>query len=180
MPISHTTKSVAAVGAGIVLLTAAGGTFAQWKDSGSVAGGTVTAGHLDMTVSPGTWWDTTGTTETQIADVSAFRMVPGDTIEYRANIDPDLVGDNLEATLDVTLPTESGALADFVDTDATIDGGTSQTLTPANTGGGETFDALVTISMPYGETERTAPDGGEDLSLALSSMEISLVQTPNP
>ena len=61
MPMTRTTKSVVAVGAGILLLTAAGGTFAQWSESENLDGGTVTAGHLDMQVTPGTWFDTKGT-----------------------------------------------------------------------------------------------------------------------
>ena len=61
MAMSRTTKSVVAVGAGILLLTAAGGTFAQWSETEDLDGGTVTAGHLDMTVTPGTWYHTNGT-----------------------------------------------------------------------------------------------------------------------
>lgn len=181
MPFSRTTKSVVAVGAGIVLLTAAGGTFAQWSESENLDGGTVTAGHLDMTVTPGAWFDTRGTDDpaddTQL-DVSTYRMVPGDVIEYRATITPDLVGDNLEAELASDLATASGELADFVTTEATLDGAATQTLTPADSG--TSFDAVVRVQMPYGEGTVTDPDGGEGTSLDLSSMEISLVQTPNP
>lgn len=180
MAMSRTTKSVVAVGAGLLLLTAAGGTFAQWSETQTIDGGTVTAGHLDMAVTPGIWYDTTGAAETEITDMTAFRIVPGDTLEYRATIDPDLVGDNLEATLESDLSTASGELADFVTTEATLGGAATQTLTPENTGGGETFDAVVTVEMPYGEGTVTDPDGGEDTSLDLSSMTISLVQTPNP
>lgn len=183
MPMSRTTKSIVAVGAGIALLTAAGGTFARWSESESVDGGNVTAGHLDMTVSPGQWYDTRGTEATGDdveIDPSSFRIVPGDTLEYRATIEPDLVGDNLEATLEADLSTASGELADFVDTTATLSGAPSQTLTPENTGDGETFDAVVRVEMPYGEGTVTDPDGGEDTSLDLSSMQISLVQNTNP
>lgn len=181
MAMSRNTKSVVAVGAGIVLLTAAGGTFAQWSESENLDGGTVTAGHLDMEVSAGTWYDTKGTTATgddTELDASTFRVVPGDTIEYRATITQDLVGDNLEAELESDLSTATGELADFVTTTATLDGAATQTLTPDNSG--ESFDAVVRIEMPFGEGTVTDPDGGEDTSLDLSSMEISLVQTPNP
>lgn len=183
MPMSRLTTSVVAAGTGVLLLTAAGGTFARWSESRTLDGGTVTAGHLDMTVSPGAWFDTRGTTDAADdveLDVSTYRMVPGDVIEYRATITPDLVGDNLEAVLESDLATASGALADFVTTAATLDGATSQTLTPANTEAGDTFDAVVRVEMPYGEGTVTDPDGGEDAALDLSSMEISLVQTPNP
>lgn len=181
MGMSRTTKSVVAVGAGILLLTAAGGTFAQWSESETLDGGTVTAGHLDMSVSSGTWYDTQGTEgtgdDTEL-DASTFRLVPGDTIEYRATITPDLVGDNLEAELESDLASASGELADFVTTEATLDGAPTQTLTPENSG--ESFDAVVRVEMPYGEGTVTDPDGGEDTSLDLSSMEISLVQSQNP
>lgn len=181
MALSRTTKSVVAVGAGILLLTAAGGTFAQWSESENLDGGTVTAGHLDMTVTPGTWFDTNGTETTEDdteLDASTFRIVPGDTIEYRATITPDLVGDNLEAELESDLTTATGDLADFVTTEATLDGAPTQTLTPENSG--ESFEAVVRVEMPYGEGAVTNPDGGEDTSLDLSSMEISLVQSQNP
>lgn len=181
MPMSRLTKSVAAVAAGVLLLGAAGGTFAQWKESETVDGGTVTAGHLDMTVTPGTWFDTKGTEDTADdteLDTATFRIVPGDVIEYRATITPDLVGDNLEAELSSDLTTATGTLADFVTTTATLDGAPTQTLTPADNG--TSFDAVVRVEMPYGEGTVTDPDGGEDTSLDLSSMEIALVQTPNP
>lgn len=178
MSMSRTTKSAAAVAAGILLLTAAGGTFAQWSDSANVDGGTLTAGHLDMTVSDGTWFDANANTE--ISDPATFRISPGDVLEYRATITPDLVGDNLEAELESDVTTATGDLAQFVDTSATLGGAESQTLTPANTQAGDTYDAVVRVSMPYGAGERTAPDGGEDLTLDLSTLEISLVQTPNP
>ncbi|UTT65081.1 alternate-type signal peptide domain-containing protein [Janibacter sp. CX7] len=182
MPMSRLTTSVAAVAAGVLLLGAAGGTFAQWKESETVDGGTVTVGHLDMEVTPGTWFDTKGTPDdtsddTEL-DAASFRIVPGDVIEYRATITPDLVGDNLEAELSSDLSTATGDLADFVTTESTLDGAPTQTLTPADNG--TSFDAIVRVEMPYGEGTVTDPDGGEDTSLDLSSMEIALVQTPNP
>lgn len=181
MAVSRTTKSVVAVGAGVLLLTAAGGTFAQWSETQTLDGGTVTAGHLDMTVTPGSWFDTQGTADTTddtALDASTFRIVPGDAIEYRATITPDLVGDNLEAQLESDLTTASGELANFVTTEATLDGAPTQTLTPANSG--QVFDAVVRVEMPYGAGTVTDPAGGEDTTLDLSGMTISLVQTPNP
>lgn len=178
-----TKKSVVAAGLGVLLLTGVGGSFAMWSESQTVDAGTVTAGHLDMTVSAGTWYDTLGTTATTDdveIDPSTFLMVPGDTLEYRATIDPDLVGDNLEASLTADLSTASGALADFVDVGATLGGAESQVLTPASTAAGETFEAVVRVAMPYGAGTVTDPDGGEDTSLDLTSLTISLVQTPNP
>lgn len=181
MTMSRTTKSVLAVGAGVLLLTGAGGTFAQWSESESVDGGTVTAGHLDMTVTPGTWYDTRGTesvSDDVEIDPASFRMVPGDVVAYRATITPDLVGDNLEAQLDADLSTANGPLADVVTVSATLDGAETQTLTPADSG--QELQAVVEVSMPFGEGTATDPDGGEDAALDLSTMKISLVQTPNP
>ncbi|WP_435199157.1 alternate-type signal peptide domain-containing protein [Janibacter sp. GS2] len=172
---SRTTKSVAAVGAGILLLTAAGGTFAQWSESETVDGGTITAGHLDMTVSAGTWHDANADA---VIDPATFTIVPGDVLEYRATITPDLVGDNLEAELESDLSTATGDLADFVETSATLGGAASQTLTPADNG--TSYDAVVRVEMPYGAGTVTDPNGGEDLTLDLSTLEISLVQTTNP
>lgn len=178
-----TKKSVAAAGLGVLLLTGVGGSFAMWSESQSVDAGTVTAGHLDMSVSAGTWYDTRGTTattdDTEI-DPTTFRMVPGDTLEYRATVDPDLVGDNLEATLESDISTATGTLASVVDVTSTLDGAARQTLTPASTSAGETYDAVVRVAMPYGAGTTTDADGGEDATLDLTSLNISLVQTPNP
>lgn len=176
MRTSRTTKTLVALGAGTVLLTAVGGTFAQWGQSTDVAAGSVTAGHLSMSVADGAWFDTNGTAgtgdDTVITDPASFRIVPGDTVEYRAVVDPDVVGDNLRATLSSSISTTDGALAEHVSVTSTLDGQSSQALTPGNTAGGKTYTATVNVAMPESST------AGQDASLDLDSLEIALVQAP--
>lgn len=171
---SRTTTSVVAVVAGIVLLSAAGGSFAEWSDGQTIDGGEVTSGSLAMTVSPGEWYDTkdASTTSDDVKiDPATFRIVPGDTIEYRATVTPELVGDNIEATLATDIKTVSGTLASSVTTSATLNGDTAKNLTPADTGNGTTYAAVVKVVMP-----ETTP-GGANAALDLSTMKISLKQT---
>ena len=172
---SRTTKSVAAVGAGILLLTAAGGTFARWSQTENLNAQEITSGHLEMTFDGGQWWDVNAEKEITPSD---FRVVPGDVLEYRVNITPTLIGDHLEAELKTELPEASGSLAEFVDTTTELDGAATQTLTPADSG--TAIPAVVRVEMPYGAAAKTAPNKGQDSTLNLSALEVSLVQTPNP
>ena len=55
MPISmsRTTTSLVAVGAGVILLSAAGGSFAQWSDSKPYTPGSISSGKLAMQAESG-------------------------------------------------------------------------------------------------------------------------------
>lgn len=169
-------KAVVAGGLGLLLLTGVGGTFAYWYESEPVEGGTLTAGHLDMTVTDPVW-TVNGVTYT-VAEIADYRMVPGDTAVYTATVTPDLVGDNLEAELVADFDGATGDMRPFVEIDSTVDGAETTLLTPADSG--TPIAASVEIRMPWGETEVTYPDGGEDATLNLSSMNITLTQTANP
>lgn len=180
MSLSRTTTSIIAVGAGVVLLSAAGGSFAQWSDSKEVSPGVITAGHLNMSVDTGSWFNTKGTEDRgddSAIDPSSFRMVPGDTVEYRATVRPDLVGDTLKADLATELRTVTGTLASFVTTGSSLDGATGPVeITPQDTRSGKTYNAVVKVAMPFGAGATTAPAGGEDATLDLSTLKITLVQ----
>lgn len=180
MPISmsRTTTSLVAVGAGVILLSAAGGSFAQWSEGKDVATSPITAGHLKLEVENGAWFDTKGTSDIgddASIDPASFRLVPGDQVEFRAKIKPDLVGDTLKAELAAKLPDASGDLKSIVAIKTTVDGSSDAVvLRPQDTAGGRMYDARVTITMPFGTA--TAPDQGEDKTLSLNNLKISLVQ----
>lgn len=187
---NRTIKGTLAVTAAVALLAGAGGTFSEWRESQDVGGGELTAGQLEMAVSEVTWTDVTGGGSTVI-DPATFRMVPGDTVRYTATITPTLEGDNLEATLVADIAGASGDLVgddgvSDVSVQATLDGSTGpMALTAAESG--VAVPVTVTISMPFdegGDDVEGPGDGdagdGEQETLDLTSLTLSLVQTPNP
>lgn len=95
-----------------------GATLALWSDTASIsAAGTVTAGKLDLGLigEGGSWYNVKDATRTKIADINAFRVVPGDVLEYEGHIGVALVGANLKANLvakgeGTGLPTATGEL----------------------------------------------------------------------
>lgn len=95
------TKALVAAGLGVVLLAGAGGTFAVWNAQESVSTGTITDGALALSVGEGSWLAADGSA---IADIAAYRMVPGDSVTFVTQVTPTIVGDNLQATLVGELP----------------------------------------------------------------------------
>ncbi len=103
--------------AGGAALLLGGSTFALWSASDSFAGGTITAGDLNLVKAEDTtFWDAstdradatatiTGTDGSQPAhpldpaDASTWRMVPGDKVAAAFSADVTLEGDNLVGLL---------------------------------------------------------------------------------
>ncbi|QXQ10594.1 alternate-type signal peptide domain-containing protein [Paeniglutamicibacter sp. Y32M11] len=103
---NNKTKGAIAGIAGIALL-AGGTTFALWNDDASIAGGVITAGNLEVaTVGTATWKDISADRTDPnhtIASLTAFKIIPGDTIEGTFGIDAALEGDNMVANLGLAL-----------------------------------------------------------------------------
>lgn len=97
------TKGAIAVAAAGVLLLGGAGSYALWSDSQTAPGGTVTAGELKLVpVNVGSWTEisTTGSVAPgPIANISTFKMVPGDILEYNATYTIAASGNNLKATI---------------------------------------------------------------------------------
>ncbi|MHA3685068.1 alternate-type signal peptide domain-containing protein [Leucobacter sp. HY1908] len=94
-------QGIIAGAAGAALLLG-GTTFALWSDSEDVAGATITAGNLDVTLEKSEWFDVSADRTDSghvIADLATHRVVPGDTIEGRYTVTPELEGENLVANL---------------------------------------------------------------------------------
>jgi len=105
--------------AGGAALLLGGSTFALWSAGDSFAGGTITAGDLNLVKAEDTtFWDAssdrldatekiTGTDGSQLAhpldpdDASTWRIVPGDKVAAAFSADVTLEGDNLVALLSV-------------------------------------------------------------------------------
>jgi len=132
-------KGLGLIAGGIVIAIAAGGTFALWNDSATVAGGEITAGNLDLHMwDTGYWYDmsrTDGAINTNtsfsndnsgmlvetagfIEDITSYRMVPGDTVLGDFSTVVSLEGDHALAELEVTTaagaPLPDGFVVDYL------------------------------------------------------------------
>lgn len=119
--------SVVAVAAGALFLSSQ--TTALWNDAVEVQGGTITAGNLDVAVmGDTTWQDISTVTAKPIADINAFRIVPGDVVQSSRDLDVALEGDNMKAKFDVGFGAGStGALLAGTDVDVDpTEAGTTQ------------------------------------------------------
>lgn len=166
--------ALVATGAAVGLLLGGVGTFSKWYESTAVGSGAVQSGHLDWTVAAGTWDDLTSGSAVPIADITAFHMVPGDTVRYSTSVEARLVGDNISATLTADVTGLTGTLASYVV--VTPDVGGSGTGSTVLTGAGTTtVPVTITVSLPatVGDTNGT---DAEDASLDLSGMELTLQQ----
>lgn len=94
------TKGAIAAGAAALLLAGGAGSFALWSDTESITGGTITAGKLQFVENStsGTWYKDAATAGNEV-DLVDFRVVPGDTLVYKATTQFIAEGDNLDATL---------------------------------------------------------------------------------
>ncbi|PTR28717.1 alternate signal-mediated exported protein [Rhodococcus sp. OK519] len=148
------TKGAIAAGAAALILAGGAGTFATWSDTKDLTGGSVTSGHLAFSgTATGDWYKGTDTSivANKIADIATFRIVPGQTLTYKATADFLAEGTNLNAKLElVGGNTTDGIGFDWEDTvfAATgVDSG-SGVITPSST----TRTATVTKSVTFDAT----------------------------
>ncbi|WP_420733084.1 alternate-type signal peptide domain-containing protein [Brevibacterium luteolum] len=178
-------KAAAAGALGVALLAGLGTTFAKWNEESSIGDSSLQSGHLNMTVDDAKWIDVKSG---ETIDEAQFKMVPGDTLLYTATVTPDLVGDNLVATLKVnTTDTVTGDLANIVEVTTVVGSGTAteQTVTPADN---TPIDVSVELRFPLtdGGADPAADksnwwgDRGEDGTVNLSEIKIELDQNNNP
>lgn len=161
---TRATKALVATGLGVVLLAGAGGTFALWGDEEAVATGTITDGELSLTVAAGQWQEGDGTA---IADITAYRMVPGDTVTFSTSATPTIVGDNLRATLVGQLPAAPGG--DWV-VEATVPDGAA-VLTATDSGTAIPVSVDVTLPATSGNASQNAVLALNDLTLTLQQVD---------
>ena len=110
-------KGTAAIAVGAALLLGGGGTMAAWNDSVSAAPGTITAGTLDVAkTAAGVWKDRANNT---IADISAYRVVPGDKLTFTQDVDVTLTGDKMAASITAL---GTGEANGFTSTNVSISG----------------------------------------------------------
>ena len=81
------TRGAIAAGVGVVLLLGGAGTFALWSDTATLSGSTITAGELKFgTVGSPQWTNVTNGGNTAIADISTFRIVPGNSVRLTQTV----------------------------------------------------------------------------------------------
>jgi alternate signal-mediated exported protein len=152
------TKGAIAGAAGIALLLGGAGSFALWSDSTTVNAGTINAGTMTLDAfDNGTW------TKGGVALPANFKMVPGDVLTYRAQLDIHAVGNALKAKLSLdsasalriydltpqlTIRTAAGQAGDFTIT-ATTDPLVYDVVPGAN-GGDVSAWVQLTVTLPVG------------------------------
>ncbi|WP_427016738.1 alternate-type signal peptide domain-containing protein [Pseudarthrobacter sp. P1] len=92
-------KGAIATGVGVILLVGGGGTLATWNQAQSATMGSVVSGDLNLVASNGKWTNAAGTV---IADISTYKVVPGDVLTYAQDVTVTLTGDLMKAKLAVT------------------------------------------------------------------------------
>ena len=113
------TKGAFAAGSAAVLLMGGVGTLAYWNDSETVTGTTIGSGRLDLEVVDCDDWqlDADGGAG---GDLGSREIVPGDSLTKTCTYTLTAEGDHLEASLGITTPNWTGALASKVTTAATF------------------------------------------------------------
>ena len=179
-------KAVAAGALGIALLAGLGTTFAKWYEEQEIGSSDLKSGHLNLKVADAKWVDVNHGNAT--VDASTFKMVPGDKLRYTANVTPDLVGDNLKATLRVnTTGTVAGNLANIVKVKTVVGTGTDteKTVTPADK---TAIPVSVELEFPLTKDGKAPAQDksnwwgseGEDGAVKLSATKVELVQNDHP
>jgi len=169
-------KGAVAGAAGVALLLGGAGSFALWNSTATVNVGSVASGTLSIAATGApTWKDiSAGKTASAIADISTFKIAPGDTIELTQVVEIDAVGDNLRATLSYDALNATALAADqelldklVITLDAT--GGDNvvrildtQTFDVAPATSTTTVTVKVTIKLP--STVTSATNGTVDFS----------------
>lgn len=178
-----TKATIAAAAAGALLLGGAG-TVALWQGTDTVNSGNVQTGHLKLdTTATGQWTDISGGSSAPIADIAAFKIVPGDTVQFVQTVTIDAVGNNLKGALsvgalDAAIPAE---LADDVTANLAIDPENTSGLTKAGNvlsfGASGTYQVPITITVAFeaGTTGSTAAVT-MDKQVVLSALSLNLDQ----
>ena len=93
-------KGALVCGVGVALMVGGGGTLAVWNAAADAGAGTIASGNLDLRAqAAGTW---SSSISGPIADIAAYKVVPGETLTYTQPLSVTLEGDNLQAVLTVS------------------------------------------------------------------------------
>jgi alternate signal-mediated exported protein len=172
--------------AGIALLLGGAGTFAAWNASSSLApAGAVNTGTLKIGSSSAVGWFTDANA-TQAVDVSSFHAVPGDKLFYKATADIVAVGDHLQAEIGVdqsTLKAELGGSSSALTASVASVTGTGISASDGDyifkaNGSDIQATVIVEVDFPLGDTPVDAANDGENSTIKLDPLSITLTQIP--
>lgn len=188
-------KSTAGIiaGAAGILLLAGGSTYALWSDSGTVNGGSITTGNLDVEVGAGVWQDVSDPNAITGVTLADFTMVPGDTLQLTQPVTITATGDNIRGRLSVTSTANTAALFSATEgvtaTYRLMDGTTPVTAESASSGvfGTDTiydFPAATaksyTVQITVSFDETTPDQVKTTMTAALSALTFTLDQVRPP
>jgi alternate signal-mediated exported protein len=175
-------KGAVAAGAAGILLLGGAGTFALWEDTKSIDAAPISTGVLTMGMGAGTWYDATAGTTGTITDISAFNIVPGDTVTYTTPVIVTAQGDNLkgEFKIDKTVwESTAEAAAPYIDVSVAapnaataglvIDGNGVMTVPTAGT-----YNVDVVITVVFKST--TGALVGQNTAVDLAALSLKLEQ----
>lgn len=164
------TKGAIAAGAAAALLAGGAGTFAAWNDTENVVGGTITAGKLQFVdgTAAGTWYE--GSTA---INTSTYRIVPGQTLTYKASPTVLVEGNNLTATITATAANTTGALAEFLTIGTPTVSGTGVSGNSITTAAN---NQVLEVSVPVTFDADTAGLDGQGAAAVLGTIALSLTQ----
>ena len=175
---NKSTKGALAAAVAGVLLLGGGGTLAYWNATAPGTGVSVTAGELKIAnndCQTADWvFDGSEVTADKVYAAGDL-LVPGDVLTKTCSFDITATGEHLRASLAVTNPTLSGALASALTVDSTFEiGGATvpSEITEANNG--NTVDAVITLTF-LGASDNTT----QALAGPLSDFNIALTQVHN-
>ena len=193
-------KGSIAGAAGIALLLGGAGTFALWNQTATVANGSVTSGVLTIAAgATGTWKDISADKAAggvNIADISTFKIVPGDKLELTQTVTINATGNNLAAKLTydpATIATANSNAATqllnealknklvvtFTAAGTGVTAGTNE-ATIAPTTAATTVTVKMTIELPVATGTTPTTDAGtiaQNGSVGLAGLAFKLNQT---
>lgn len=125
MQINKKGAALATTGVALAAIVLGGTTTALWSDLTDISGATITAGNLDVTDATTMKWQDVSKVgnlneNPDIADITAFRTVPGDYLEGTSTFDVVLEGDNIAATVDLVRASDTGDTAIFNSTNGFV------------------------------------------------------------
>ncbi|WP_031331188.1 alternate-type signal peptide domain-containing protein [Williamsia sp. D3] len=177
------TKAAVAAGAGAILLLGGAGSLAYWNDEGTSPGGEINSGQLslDDCTGGGGWTDVKN--NTAIADINAFRIVPGDVVSYNCSTAVNATGDNLTATLSVDLGAVTGDAALKAALNPSVAATANGVALPSGPTGVQINPTdgkqpvVITVTMAFDAA--TSTTAAQNATINLGATALTLVQNTN-
>jgi alternate signal-mediated exported protein len=181
-----TTKGAIAAGGAAVLLLGGAGSLAYWTTGQSVAGGSISSGHLSLddttagTCAAAAWkLDSAETPAGATFNPATMKLVPGDSITKTCTFKINVAGTHLRASAAVT--GGSSAATWFTTTGTKLHNDTknsditsSSVITEANNN--DVVTATLVVNFPYGDAATVSTNATQDQTAVLNNLAVTLTQ----